>query len=70
MSTRPRQLWRLRTGRRVGRTIYVQLGDTPSDNDQLVGVMDTPELAALVVTSTNNQQAAIRRALDAEEGTP
>lgn len=37
------------TGRKVGRTIYLQLGDEPSDRDQLIGVMDTPELAAQAV---------------------
>jgi len=30
----------------VGRTIYEQQGDGPSDGDVLIGVMDTPELAA------------------------
>jgi len=42
-----------RTGRKVGRTIYVQIGDEPSDGDPLIGVMDTPELAALVVEAVN-----------------
>lgn len=36
---------RWRTGRKVGRTIYAQLGDEPSDADALIGVMDTRELA-------------------------
>lgn len=45
-------LWR--TGRKVGRTIYVQTGDEPSDDDQLVGMMDTRELAALVVRAVND----------------
>ena len=35
-----------RTGRSVGRTIYAQGGDSASREDALVGVMDTPELAA------------------------
>lgn len=39
-----RQLWR--TGRKLGRTVYAQRGAEPSDDDQLIGVMDTPELAA------------------------
>jgi phosphopantetheinyl transferase len=43
----------LRTGRKVGRTIYIQIGGEPSDDDQLVGVMDTPELAAGVTTAFN-----------------
>ena len=27
-----------RTGRKLGRTIYVQLGDQPSDDDELVAI--------------------------------
>lgn len=42
-----------RTGRRVGRTIYEQRGPEPSDADPLIGVMDTPELAARVVEAVN-----------------
>lgn len=42
---------RLRVGRKVGRTIYEQLGDEPSDRDPLVGVMDTIGLAEQVVTA-------------------
>lgn len=42
-----------RAGRKVGRTIYAQMDDEPSDTDPLIGVMDTPELAALVVRSVN-----------------
>lgn len=38
-----------RTGRSVGRTIYI--GDT------LVGLMDTPELAELVVAAVNSVHA-------------
>jgi hypothetical protein len=34
-----------RTGRHAGRTIYVQLTAIPSDDDPLIGLMDTPELA-------------------------
>jgi hypothetical protein len=44
-----------RTGRKVGRTVYRQLGYEPSDDDPLIGVMDTPELAALVVEAVNRQ---------------
>lgn len=35
-----------RVGRKVGRTIYAMTGPEPSDDDPLIGVMDTPELAA------------------------
>lgn len=42
-----------RTGRRVGRTLYAQLGPEASDADPLIGLMDTPELAAEVVEAHN-----------------
>ena len=48
---------RWRTGRKVGRTIYRQVGDGPSDADELVGVMDTPELARMVVDALNGRDA-------------
>lgn len=35
-----------RTGRHVGRTVYAQSGPEASGDDLLIGVMDTPELAA------------------------
>ena len=44
---------RWRTGRKVGRTIYVQRGQEASDGDPLIGMMDTQELAAEVVRSHN-----------------
>jgi hypothetical protein len=44
-------LWR--TGRSVGRTIYAQPGPDPSDDDPLIGVMDTAELAAEAVGAHN-----------------
>ena len=46
--TRP---WR--TGRKVGRTVYVQLGDIPHDDDLLIGMMDTPKLANEAVGAHN-----------------
>ena len=42
----------LRVGRKVGRTVYVRTGG-PEDGDDLVGLMDTPELAAAVVAAVN-----------------
>lgn len=44
-------IWRV--GRKLGRTIYIQKGDEPSDDDQFIGVMDTPELAQIVVVAVN-----------------
>lgn len=42
-----------RTGRSLGRTIYAQLGTAPSKGDAFIGIMDTPELAAIVVNDHN-----------------
>jgi hypothetical protein len=44
-------LWR--TGRKVGRTIYVQVGPQASDDDPLIGMMDSPVLADMVVSAHN-----------------
>lgn len=42
-----------RTGRKVGRTLYAMVADEATDYDILIGVMDTEELAADVVTAHN-----------------
>lgn len=44
-----------RTGRKVGRTIYAVLGDAVSDADTLIGMLDTPELAAEAVAAHNRE---------------
>lgn len=44
-------MWRV--GRKVGRTIYLQRGPEPTDDDPLIGVMDTPELARQAVAAVN-----------------
>ncbi len=47
-----------RTGRKVGRTIYLQLDpEKPSDNDVLIGVMDQADYAAIVVEAVNEWAA-------------
>lgn len=48
--TEPRW-WRI--GRKVGRTIYLQVGAEPSDSDPLIGVMDTSDLARAAVRAHN-----------------
>lgn len=48
-----------RTGRKVGRTIYRQNGVDPADGDTLIGLMDTPELAQLVVDAVNHSEGAV-----------
>jgi gamma-glutamyl-gamma-aminobutyrate hydrolase PuuD len=64
-----------RVGRKLGRTIYHQAGEEPSDHDELVGVMDTPILAAMFVYAINHHQAikiaaanALRVLAQAEDG--
>jgi hypothetical protein len=47
-------IWRV--GRKVKRTIYEQQTWEPQDGDQLIGLMDTPELAAKVVQAVNDGQ--------------
>ena len=42
-----------RVGRKVGRTVYAQVGDGPNDDDCLIGVFDTRELAAEAVRAHN-----------------
>lgn len=49
-------IWR--TGRKVGRTIYEQRGDDPADDDELIGVMDTIQLAEEAVAAVNAARAA------------
>lgn len=54
---------RWRVGRKVGRTLYAMVGDEPSDDDQLIGMMDTPELARSVVTAREAHLAVWRMSL-------
>lgn len=42
-----------RVGRKVGRTIYRMSGNEPSDADELIGMLDTRELAVLAVRGMN-----------------
>jgi hypothetical protein len=43
----------LRVGRKVGRTVYLQAAPAPSDSDTLIGLMDSPVVAAAVVDAVN-----------------
>lgn len=43
---------RYRVGRHLGRTIY--------DEDTLIGIMDTPELGALVVEALNTRDRVLK----------
>ena len=51
--TRLRQSLTTRQGRKVPRMLYQQVGDEPADDDPIVGLVDTPELAALIVAAVN-----------------
>lgn len=48
----------MRQGRSVGRTLYLQVGPDPSKNDLLVGMMDSPSLAAYVAHAVNQRRQA------------
>jgi hypothetical protein len=57
-----------RTGRKLGRTIYEQVGPEPSDDDHLLGLMDSSELAEFVVNAVNAYETrAITRAESLKE---
>ena len=43
----------MRQGRKVGRTLYLMVGTEASDDDVLVGLVDTPELAQAIVEAYN-----------------
>ena len=59
-----------RTGRKVGRTIYVQNGDDPADGDRLIGMMDTPEMAALACAAVNRLSADVAADIERVANTP
>lgn len=42
-----------RTGRSIGRTIYVVVGVEPSDKDEPIGMLDTPGIAQAAVIAHN-----------------
>lgn len=45
---------RWRVGRKVGRTVYAQLGSEPSDEDPIIGMFDSVELAVRAVEDHNS----------------
>lgn len=42
-----------RVGRKLGRTIYMQRGEEPSDADMFLGIMDSRAMAATIVHVLN-----------------
>jgi hypothetical protein len=45
-----------RVGRHLGRTLYLQVGEEPSDADVLLGMMDTEDGARTVIDAVNEKQ--------------
>jgi hypothetical protein len=61
----PNQAWllirqgrKLRVGRSLGRSVYVQTGTDDPKKDLFIGVMDSPLIAAYVVDAVNRLQEA------------
>jgi hypothetical protein len=52
---------RWRVGRKLGRTIYAQLGPYPSDEDILIGMVDSTELAVCIVREHNSTETNRRQ---------
>ncbi len=44
---------RLRTGRHLGRTLYLQVGPEPGSRDVFLGIMDSVEVATLIASEAN-----------------
>lgn len=57
------ETWRV--GRSLGRTLYIQVGDQPSKDDQCIGMLDTAALAERVVAAVNEVERlrAVKRHL-------
>lgn len=50
------RVYKWRTGRKLGRTIYAIIGQNASDIDVLIGMMDTVELAEEAVMAHNSNR--------------
>ena len=59
---------KLRTGRKLGRTVYIQMGDEPSDNDELLGLIIDPARAALLVLIVNGESPPLQHYPDVSGG--
>lgn len=42
----------------MGRTLYAMVGDEPSDDDEYIGIVDTPDIADRIVEDHNRWLAA------------
>lgn len=47
---------KLRTGRKLDLTLYIQMGDEPSDDDELLGLFLDPARASLFVEIVNGER--------------
>ena len=56
-----------RVGRTVGRTIYAMVGQAPSEDDVLIGMMDTAELAGEACVAHNHRRTRGRGPFRAQE---
>lgn len=44
---------KFRKGRKAKRTLYLQLGDQPADDDPIIGIVDNEALAGFLVEGGN-----------------
>ncbi len=56
-----------RVGRTVGRTIYAMVGEVPGEDDVLIGMMDTAELAGEACVAHNHRRTRGRGPFRAPE---
>jgi len=54
-----------RVGRKLGRTIYAMVGAEPCDDDVLIGMMDTAELAGEACVAHNHRRTRGRGTIGA-----
>ena len=52
-----------RVGRKLGRTLYAMHGTEPSDDDVLIGCLDSAEIAAEAVRSHNERLSRVLGAI-------
>lgn len=55
-------VWKLRQGRKVGKTLYLQYGPEPSDDDKLIGYVEDEDFARMIVSACN--AGRVRLAVD------
>lgn len=53
----------IRVGRKVGRTLYVQVTDDPSDYDLLIGMADSAAIAEWIARCCNTSDRGVDKFL-------